>query len=231
MDVMSQLLGRDEGGSRLYGLAVGVVTNNKDPDKLGRVKVKLPWLSEQDESHWARVVTPMAGPQRGLFFLPEVDDEVLLAFEHGDVRLPYVLGALWNGKDKPPEDNSDGKNNKRIIKSRSGHLVSLDDTAGEEKIEVVDKSRKNRVIINTKDNSITISADADITIQSAKGKLVLESKDGMALKSKGDITIESSKTKLALKERDIEMKAVPSGNMDLEAGKVLKINGKMVNIN
>ncbi len=72
----------------------------------------------------------MAGAGRGLYILPEVDDEVLVAFEHGNPSTPYVLGGLWNGKDKPPEANSDGKNNMRVLKSRSGHVIRLDDTAG-----------------------------------------------------------------------------------------------------
>ena len=133
MDIFSQLLTPADQSNRVYGMVVGVVTNNKDPDALGRVKVKFPWLSDTDESHWARVVTPMAGGGRGFYFLPEVDDEVLVGFEHGDVGLPYVLGSLWNGKDKPPEKNDDGKNNLRVIKSRSGHLIRLDDTDAKER--------------------------------------------------------------------------------------------------
>src|SRR5262245_56550673 len=106
---------------KIYGLVVGIVTNNQDPDKLGRIKVKFPWLTDTDESCWARIGMLMAGKGRGSFFLPEVDDEVILAFEHGDVRFPYVIGALWNGKDTPRYDNADGKNNLRVFTSRSGH--------------------------------------------------------------------------------------------------------------
>ncbi|MDQ3855312.1 MAG: phage baseplate assembly protein V, partial [Chloroflexota bacterium] len=128
-------------------MVVGLVTNNQDPDGLGRVKVKFPWLSDEDESSWARIVTPMAGNDRGLYFLPEVDDEVLVAFEHGDVRFPYVLGALWNGKDKPPESNDDGRNDQRTIKSRSGHIIRLDD-GDEAKLEILDKTGNNSIVIN-----------------------------------------------------------------------------------
>ena len=147
MDIFSQLMAPSEAESRFYGVALGVVTNNKDPDKLGRVKVKLPWMDEQAESYWARIVSPMAGKERGFFFLPEVDDEVLVAFEHGDPEHPFVMGALWNGKDKPPLDNADGKNDVRVIKSRSGHVIRLTDKQGEEKIEIVDKSTKNSIVI------------------------------------------------------------------------------------
>ena len=131
-DVFTRLFSPDDKKEgRLYGVVFGIVTNNKDPEGLGRVKVKLPWMADELESNWARVVTPMAGAQRGIYFLPEVDDEVLVAFEHGSAEHPYVLGALWNGKDKPPESNSDGKNNTRTIRSRSGHVIRLTDTAGE----------------------------------------------------------------------------------------------------
>jgi uncharacterized protein involved in type VI secretion and phage assembly len=198
--------------ARLYGVTVGVVTNNQDPDGLGRVKVKFPWLSDDVESHWARVVTPMAGNDRGLFFLPEVDDEVLVAFEHGSPEFPYVLGALWNGKDKAPESNDDGENNMRTIKSRSGHVVRLDDTDGSEKIEIVDGSGANSVVISTADNTITITADADVTIKSGNGKLIL-SGNGIEIKSQTGVKVEAG------------------ANMDLKASGQLNIKGSTVNIN
>jgi uncharacterized protein involved in type VI secretion and phage assembly len=198
--------------ARLYGVTVGVVTNNQDPDGQGRIKVKLPWLSKDVESHWARVVTPMAGNDRGVYFLPEVDDEVLVAFEHGSPEFPYVLGALWNGKDAPPEINDDGNNNMRTIKSRSGHIVRLDDTDGSEKIEIVDGSGANSVVISTADNSITITADADITIESGSGKLIL-SGNGVEIKSQANVKVEAGT------------------NMDIEASGQLNIKGSTVNIN
>jgi uncharacterized protein involved in type VI secretion and phage assembly len=183
------LLGqREEGAARIYGVVSAVVTNNKDDDGLGRVKLKFPWLSDDQESFWARVATLMAGPERGTWFLPEVDDEVLVAFEHGDPRFPVVVGALWNGNAKPPATNDDGKNNVRTIKSRSGHIVRLDDTENEEKIEIIDKSGKNSIVITTKDNTLEIKADADISITSANGKLKL-SGQGIELDSKADVTI------------------------------------------
>ncbi len=165
----------------MYGLVIGVVTNNQDPDGLGRVKVRFPWLSESDESRWARVLTPMAGNDRGLFFLPEVDDEVLVGFEHGRVEFPYVLGALWNGKDKPPADNGDGQNNLRILKSRSGHTITLDDTDGGEKIEIVDASGKQSLVFDAAQNTITITADQDIVIESKNGSVKITGQMGVEI--------------------------------------------------
>src|SRR5262245_16193614 len=132
------LLSQGPAPDRIYGVVSGIVTNNQDPDKLGRVKVRFPWLSESDESWWARVATPMAGKDRGAYFLPEVDDEVLVAFEHGQVDHPFVIGCLWNGKDDAPESNADGENNHRTIKSRSGHVLRFNDKSGSETIEIID---------------------------------------------------------------------------------------------
>lgn len=196
-----------------YGVTIGIVTNNKDPDKLGRVKVKLPWLSEQEESAWARVLSPMAGNQRGLYFLPEVNDEVLVAFEHGQVEFPYILGALWNGKDKPPATNEDGKNNQRIIKSRSGHVIILDDTKGEEKIIVRDKSEKNEIVIDSKKNSMTVKVEQDLNIET-KGKINLKS-------SGGDISIECKNLKVQA-QQNFEIKANSQGTIQSNAGMAIK---------
>ncbi len=87
---------------RIYGVAIGIVTNNRDPEKLGRVKVRFPWLSDVNESAWARLCSPLAGKGRGFYYLPEIDDEVLVAFEFGDINRPVILGSLWRGENIPP---------------------------------------------------------------------------------------------------------------------------------
>jgi uncharacterized protein involved in type VI secretion and phage assembly len=197
---------------RINGVVIGVVTNNKDEEGLGRVKVRFPWLSEADESHWARIAAPMAGKQRGIYFLPEVDDEVLVAFEHGDVRFPYVLGALWNGQDAPPATNDDGKNNVRVIQSRSGHIIRLNDEDGKEKIEILDKSGKNSIVFDTAQNTITIAADKDITLAAPQGTIKLDAQK-IELKSSADSKIEAG------------------AGMDVKAGATMNIKGATVNIN
>jgi uncharacterized protein involved in type VI secretion and phage assembly len=168
-----------------------LVTNLDDPDDLGRVKVKYAWLGEI-ESHWVRVAAPMAGAQRGFYYLPEINDEVLVAFEHGDPHYPVIIGSLWNGTDKPPKPNSavvqGGVVNERIIQSRSGHVVILDDTNGSEKITIRDKTEKNEIIISSSDNSMAINVEGDFTV-TAKGKITLTSTLDMALESKANSKI------------------------------------------
>jgi len=198
--------------ARIHGFVIGIVTNNKDPEGIGRVKVKFPWLSDEDESNWARIVSPMAGNDKGMFFLPEVDDEVLLGFQHGDINMPYVLGSLWNGVDKPPEANSDGKNNIKMIKSRSGHTIKLDDTEGAEKIEIVDKTEKNMIIIDGKTNKITFKSESDIEISAPNGKVTINALD-FEVKSSASTKIEAS------------------SGMDLKTSGSMNIKGSMVNIN
>ncbi|MBI4786715.1 MAG: VgrG-related protein [Chloroflexi bacterium] len=179
----------------MQGMVIGIVTNNKDPDELGRVRVKFPWLSDDDESAWARIVTPMAGNGRGMFYLPEVDDEVLVGFEHGDIHRPFIMGALWNGKDKLPMNaaqavGGDGKVNKRVLKSRSGHTITLDDTSGGEEITIVDKTGSNKIIFHSPDNSMQIKVQGDLTIE-AQGKINIKGTSGVEMSSQMDMTIKS----------------------------------------
>lgn len=210
---ITDLLTEDRGrGSKIFGVVVGIVTNNKDPDGLGRVKVKIPVLSGDDESHWARVVTFMGGKERGAFFLPEVDDEVLVTFEHSDLSSPYVIGALWNGVDKPPETNGDGKNNVRLIKSRSGHMIRLDDTDGAEKIEVIDRTGKNLISVDTASNTVTVNSDKDITLSAPNGTITIEAQD-VAIKASASAKTESG------------------AGMELNASGTMTIKGATVNIN
>ena len=211
-DFMNGVSSEEARAGRIVGVVVGVVTNNQDPDGFGRVKVKFPWLSDVDESNWARVAVPMAGKGRGFYFLPEVDDEVLVAFEHGDVRFPCVLGSLWNGVDTPPLSNDDGKNNIREIKSRSGHIIKLNDEDGKETIEIIDKSQKNSIVIDAVNNSVTITSDKDITLSASSGTIKLDAQN-VEIKS-------SAATKLEAQ-----------GSMDVKASQTMTIKGATVNIN
>ncbi|MCU7727317.1 VgrG-related protein [Actinoplanes sp. KI2] len=111
------------------GLVVGIVTNNDDPEKLGRVRVKFPTLTQNDESAWSRVATPGGGKQRGLQWIPEVDDEVLVGFELDDTARPVILGGLWNRKDAPPDPGAVGGGvvKQRMLVSRKDSRLIFDD--------------------------------------------------------------------------------------------------------
>lgn len=202
----------NRGTHPLYGVVVGIVTNNQDPDHLGRVKVRFPWLSDDNESAWARIATPMAGNNRGLYVLPEVDDEVLVVFEQGDPRYPFILGALWNAKDAPPTTNGDGKNNLRLLQSRSGHQIRLNDEDGKETIEIIDKTGKNKVVLDTAKNAIAITSNKDITLSAPQGTIKLEAQS-LEFKSSARAKLEAG------------------AGLDIQASATMNLKGAMINLN
>lgn len=216
LDLLSAAPGEDRPSGKIYGVAIAVVTNNKDPEKLGRVKLKLPWLSEDTESDWARIAVPMAGKDRGLFYLPEVDDEVLVAFEHGDPGTPYVIGALWNGKDTPPRDNADGKNDLRVFKSRSGHELVFSDASGKEQVEIKTKAGHQVLLDDT-------SGSEKITIKDKSGNNKIE------IDSVQNAVSIAGQMKLSIKAQMVEIEA--DTMLKIKAGATLTIQGTMVQIN
>lgn len=174
-----------------YGVFVALVRDLKDPDNQGRVKVALPWAPDPSGGTfetWARLATLMGGNNRGTWFIPDVDDEVLVAFEGGDPRRPYVLGGLWNGKDSPP-DSIDGaaQNNRKVICSRNGVKVTLDDTKGQERLQLetpggqklvlqdgpgsveIDDSNGNTVKFDS--SGITVTAAAQVVVNAATAQI------------------------------------------------------------
>jgi len=232
--------GREAGGNLVRGVATGLVTNLNDPDNLGRVKVKYAWLGEI-ESDWLRIAAPMGGADRGVFYLPEVNDEVLLAFEHGDVHRPYLVGALWSNTDKPPLPNNqatkNGVVNQRIIKSRSGHVIILDDTDGQEQIVIRDKTAKNEIVINSKDNTMTVRVDKDISVE-AKGKIHVKStSEDLTFEGK-NMTIKTQQNFSVQATGRCNIKSAQNCTVEGTAGLTIKnaaaqvaLNGPTVNIN
>ena len=186
LDVLEQLVTAAE-RARLYGAYPATVTDIKDPDSQGRVKVKLPWMPDNEGGGyevWARLATMMAGNNRGTWFVPDVGDEVLVVFEGGDARRPYVVGALWNGSDSPPEQmDSSGNNYKKSITSRRDIRITLDDTEGGETLTLKTpggqtiEMKDGGITIEVKDSSgnsvklepsgITVTAAAQVKVQCA----------------------------------------------------------------
>jgi len=212
---------------RIYGVVLGIVQDINDPLNLGRIKVNFPWLGEASEavaissdedrahSYWARVATLMAGAGRGTYFVPEVGDEVLVAFEHGDMDRPYVIGSLWNAEDTPPENmDPEGKNHIRSITSRSGHKVSLEDNDEDRKTRLVIRSAGGHEIVLDDDGSqgkiqIETAAGHNLTLDDKDGTLTLKDKSGNRLEfdaNAGSLTVKCN------------------GNQDQSVGGNLSIN-------
>ena len=152
---------------RLYGVYPALVTDVQDPDNQGRVQIKLPFVPDADGGTalaWARLATLMAGNGRGSWFIPDVNDEVLVAFTAGDPRRPVVIGALWNGVDAPPE-TMDSANNVRSVTSRSGHKLTFDDTAGAEKVELKTKGGHTFTLDDAAGGTVTLTHSNGATIK------------------------------------------------------------------
>ncbi len=174
---------------QMPGLVEAIVIDNKDPEKMGRVKLKFPLLPEMPESFWARLVMPMAGQKRGWMTIPEVEDEVLVAFVHGDFNHAIVVGALYNGVDVPPYANEDEENNLRVFQSRSGHRLTFDDTNGDERIELITHNEEIRIIWDAKEKTLSLYSGKDILVE-AKETISMKCKD-FVLKADTSIGVES----------------------------------------
>lgn len=184
-----------------------LVTNNEDPNSLGRIKLQYPWSSD-DESHWARVVSFMSGANFGAHFLPEVGDEVLVTFLNADVQSPIVIGSLFNTNENP-HVTEDANNNLRSIKSRSGHEIVFDDDTES----------------NAQKLSILSSAGHKIILDDSSGNEKLTIKDSTG----GVIELDTSTQKITIKSgMEIEIKAP---NITIEAEAVLTLKGALVKIN
>jgi uncharacterized protein involved in type VI secretion and phage assembly len=244
-----------EARHRVYGVVVGIVTNNKDDSGAYRVKVRFPWLPNGDESgqssqesDWCRVTTFMAGNGMGFNCLPEVGDEVLVAFEHGEIMRPYVVGSLWNKNDKSILDNKDGKNNSRSWKTRCGHEMTFyDDKDGsknsiliqskggakiyidddKKQVLIFDQSGKNTVSIDSQNNKIDVVGEDKLNI-TTKGDYTIDCKN-LVVKTSADCKITSDGNFKMKASGTMEMKSDGSGK--LESGGALTIKGPIVNIN
>lgn len=226
--------------SQINGVVIGLVTKVDDPNKQGRVKVHFPWLADNHESDWIRVATMMGGNGRGSFFMPEVKDEVLIAFDHGDARFPYVVGFMWNGKDKPPNDDintsvrrlqtvsghllefDDNKDSQHIrIKTKGGHRLVLDDKSGSAKIELFDQQGQNTLLIDTAKNAIEItSQQGSITLKAPAGTIKLDALNlELAAQAKATMNAKAS----------LELSGTASAK--IESSGVLTASGSIIKLN
>jgi uncharacterized protein involved in type VI secretion and phage assembly len=152
--------------SKIQGVVTGQVTNINDPENQGRIQVSLPYLGGQNQSYWAPVATLMAGKGRGAWFMPQVDDEVLIAFNQDDVAHPHIIGFLWNGQDTPPSMDP----NLRLIQSFNGHHLELYDKpveGGDQGHIRLQLARGDGTvnIVEINNTSIVIRSDSSISIE------------------------------------------------------------------
>ena len=248
-------------------VVVAVVTDSKDPDTLGRVKVKFPWLDGTNASStdgvattWARVASPMAGASRGLIWLPEVNDEVLVAFEHGDINRPFVVGGLWNGRDHPPKPaggaalvNPSGKVERRLFQSAAGHTLLFDDSETSPAITVTTKSGHIlKMDDTTASPSVQVKTKAGHTIKlddtPASPSITLVDKtttnsikinsltNAVEVKCTGNMSLEATGN-MSIKGTAITIEATASftlkgnGMGTVQAGGPLAVKGALVQIN
>lgn len=194
---------------------VGIVTNNEDPKGWGRVKVKFPTLTEEHESHWARVVGVGAANDRGFDCLPEINDEVLVAFEHGDIHRPYILGGVWNGKDAPPETVNDsvqdGKVRLRTVKTRTGHVLQFveEDKGGSKAGVYITTSGGHKVRINDSERKVEIETNGGHTLtmdDNGMGSISMSSTGSISIDAQTSIDIRAN-TSISINGNTISIKA------------------------
>jgi uncharacterized protein involved in type VI secretion and phage assembly len=230
----------DEGNGIMIGL-VDKRADLDDPEHLRRVRVIFPTLDDT-KSHWARVVAPMGGKDRGFHMIPEVGDEVLCALEEGDPRRVYILGSLWSKEDLPPPTRGDPRENHcRFIRSRCGHVLMFDDTPGDEKVELIDKDEvtkgiKRKIIIDPVKKKITVLSDeGDVEVIVKQGNVKVEAKAGDVSVDATNITLKASGS-IKLEAPTIELKASGSATVEattttVKGSATTTIQGGLVKIN
>jgi uncharacterized protein involved in type VI secretion and phage assembly len=210
---------------------VAIVTDNNDPDNTARVKLKFPWLDDNYESHWARLAQLGAGPNSGTVWIPEVNDEVLVAFEHGDVRRPYVIGNLYNGIDTPNEGSGlfdNGKVKRRGFISRKGHKFIFFDDANKAGVAIISSDGKFKISLNETTSEIHISSQGKVHVESQKD-MTLESQANLNLKAGQGLKVEAG-TNLEMKGGS-GAKLEAGANLEVKASGQLKVTGSMVDVN
>lgn len=239
------------GGGRIDGVVPAVVTNNKDPEDQCRVKVKFPWLSDDYESDWARNTQVWAGKSYGSVVIPEVNDEVLVAFEQGDIHRPFVLGGLYNGVDRPKERSDDlidssGAVGQRTLVSRSGHRIALLEEEGKrDGVWISTAGDGYKLELSKKDRKVTLEADGSIVIEAkGSGNLSVKAAGNLQItgrkidiKAQSGVTIDGgtgpveakSTSKVGLQAPKLDLNG--SANTDLKGGALVNIQGALVKIN
>ncbi|MEV4555610.1 VgrG-related protein [Kitasatospora sp. NPDC049285] len=213
------------GGPPVYGLVVAEVTDVGDPRHQFRVKVRFPWLADDYESWWARVAQPGAGDGRGLAWLPEVGDEVLVGFAHGDVRAPYVVGGLYNGVDRPPlagslVDDTAGTVQRRALVSRQGHRLVLSDDDSRSEVELATGDGKLTITLDSSGTRIVVDSSGTVSISGSRGVEISSGAD-LTVKAQGGLTLQATG----------ELKLSGRAGVTVDGGPSVAVTGGVVKLN
>lgn len=228
---------------RWLGVVPAIVTNTDDPNGWGRVKVKYPWMSDAEESGWARLLGVGAGPDCGLAAIPAVDDEVMVSFQHGEFNNPVVLGGMWNGQDAlPTQVVGAAEGEKPLVRSwtsRTGHRITVHDdadnkieleTTGKHRMTLDDANQKIEIFSTAGHKAILDDSGKSITIVSSSGDLEIkmdENGSKVSVSSSGEVEVTAGRD---LKMSGVNVKVEASGNMDLQAGGNTTVKGAAVNV-
>lgn len=207
----------------MNGVVVGLVVDNKDPDKTGKIKIKFPVDNESaPESSWIRQSTPMAGNSMGLMMLPDIGTEVLIGYSYKTLS-PYMIGALYNGAADPPVyANEDGKDDHRRFWSRNSHWLDFDDTSGKERIELIATSENKAIYqeFHSANKIITTKVEKDF-IMEAKETISMKCTD-FELKADMEISVKAGSDFISNAGANGTVK---SGAMQTYKGATVDING------
>lgn len=215
--------------STIQGVVIGLVKDLDDPDGLGRIRVLFPWLSDEELSGWASIASPMAGKSRGYWYMPEVDDEVLIAFEHGDFDHPFVVGFLHNGVDVPPSDGIDVS--VRRIRTVSGHVLEFDDRDGKERVTLKSQGGQTLELTDSpKQIELSTTTGTKITLTDAPSEIKLATVAGVTvtINDTGGVTVSAPTGALTVNSLNATVNATASCSVNAST---LTLNGATVSVN
>lgn len=223
-----------------FAVQHGIVTQNKDPENLNRIKVRLPFLDngDTDQTHWAQLATPMEGDKFGWYTIPDINDQVIVMFIAGDISQPVIVGGTWSKTDNSPEPNEDGQNNFRGYRSRCGHRLILDDSK-KTKIVIADKTTKNMLGLGNFEKDGTgpnkcavykppMSGDKGMSFSSMEGTFEITAKAKLKIEAQQNIKM-NAKTSVEIKAGG-ELKMEGQSVTKLTAGAPMNLDGAQVKI-
>lgn len=203
---------------RYFGVMVALVTDNEDPSGEGRVKLTFPWYDDQSETDWVRVAYPYAGPGYGVQWVPEKKSEVLVAFEMGDMRVPYVLGGLFNGSDKPPtERKADEDRDEKVLRTRGGHQLLLRDTKNKTLVELKTSGGHQLLLQDRQSDgggpkvTLATTGGHQVELDDDAGTVTVKTSGGQSVKLEaGKITVTATQVTLAATKVELGQGAAQS---------------------